>query len=387
MLTPPRYRVKGEACRIPPGDREREQRQQMAGSELERVGVVLVNTGTPASPAVGDVRRYLAQFLNDPRVIDMPAWQRWLLLHLVILRFRPAKSAAAYAKIWTPEGSPLRVHGLGLAAGVQALLGDQAVVRLGFQFGEPSIPQAFKDFADAGLRRVCVVPLFPQYAAASTGSAVEAAIGAAAARWVIPALHVVPAFWSEPEFLAAMASAMAAARAKSQPDHVQPDHTQPDHILFSFHGVPEHHCTRTDETGKHCLRAATCCDAITAVNASCYRAQCFATARALCARLGLAPGDVTVAFQSRLGRIPWIQPHTDTVLTELAKAGKHHVMVVEPSFVADCLETLEEIGMRGREDFQAAGGDELTLVPSLNATAGWVAGLTAIIRRSCSWLS
>lgn len=348
----------------------------MIEQKMERVGVVLVNTGTPASTSVPDVRRYLGQFLNDPRVIDIPAWQRWLLLNFIILRFRPAKSAHAYRKIWTDRGSPLLFHGLDLAQGVQQELGAQVTVRLAFQFGEPSIPQAFEAFAAEGITHVCVVPLFPQYASASTGSAVQAAIEAAAARWVIPSLHVVPPFWAEPEFLDGMAGHLQESVASEQPDHV----------VLSFHGVPEHHCSKTDITGQHCLKRPDCCDALVAANASCYRAQCFATARGLMERLQLDPAHTTVSFQSRLGRVPWIRPYTDEVLTELAKQGKKKIVVAEPSFVADCLETLEEIGIRGREDFKAAGGDDLALVRSLNADPTWAAGLASIVRRSCAWI-
>ncbi len=350
---------------------------RMGQQARERVGVVLVNTGTPASTSVADVRRYLGQFLNDPRVIDIPAWQRWLLLNCIILRFRPAKSAAAYRKIWTDRGSPLLVHGLDLAAGMQAALGEQALVKLAFQFGDPSIPQAFQAFADAGITRVCVVPLFPQYASASTGSAVQAAIESAAKRWVIPSLHVVPPFWSAAEFLDGMTGHLQDAMGQEEPDHV----------VLSFHGVPEHHCTQTDETGKHCLKSTTCCDSLQAANASCYRAQCYATARGILARLQLDPAHTTVAFQSRLGRVPWIKPYTDVVLTELAAKGVRKIVVAEPSFVADCLETLEEIGIRGREDFRAAGGEDLALVRSLNADPQWAAGLAQIVRRSCAWLA
>lgn len=341
-----------------------------------KIGVVLVNTGTPRSPEVADVRRYLGQFLNDPRVLDMPAWQRWLLLHLVILRTRPAKSAAAYRKIWTTRGSPLLVHGRDLAAGVQTHLGARAQVKLAFQFGEPTIPQAFQEFAEAGITRVCVVPLFPQYASASTGSAVQAAVATAAQRWVIPSLHVVPPFWQEPEFLDGVTQRLQEALTQQKPDH----------ILLSFHGVPEHHCTQTDVSGAHCLKSPECCDKLVAANASCYRAQSMATAREILQRLQMDPQQATVTFQSRLGRVPWIKPYTDVVLTELAQQGKRNVVVAEPSFVADCLETLEEIAIRGLADFRQAGGDNLTLVKSLNADADWTAGLARIIQRSCAWL-
>jgi ferrochelatase len=222
---------------------------------------------------------------------------------------------------------------------------------------------------------VVVVPLFPQYAAASFGSAAEAAMLQAGRRWMVPALHVVEPFWNAPEFLDLLADRLRVAMEREQPDHV----------LFSYHGVPERHCQRTDLTGAHCLKASTCCDAIVQANRHCYRAQCFATTREVVARLGLAPEQYTVAFQSRLGRTPWIRPYTDHLLTELGQRGLKKVLVAEPSFVADCLETLEEIGIRGREDFQAAGGGELTLVPSLNAGEDWGRALAAIVRRSSGW--
>ena len=333
------------------------------------IGVVLVNTGTPASPDTGDVRRYLRQFLSDPRVIDLPAAARWMLLELVILPFRPAKSAAAYRKIWTPQGSPLLVNGRDLAAGVQQALGDGYVVQLAMQFGHPTIADAMATVQTAGAAKVVVVPLFPQYAAASYGSAAAAVCAEAAKRWVVPSLQFVPPFWAAPGFLGALV-------AKAKP--VIAD-WQPDHVLLSYHGVPERHCTKTDATGAHCLQKPDCCDTLVAANAHCYRAQCLATSRALVAQLGLLPTQVTTAFQSRLGRTPWITPHTDVVITELGHRGTQKLLVLEPSFVADCLETLEEIGIRGAADFKAAGGGELRLLPSLNADPAWCAGLAGLV--------
>lgn len=341
-----------------------------------RIGVLLVNTGTPRSPQTADVRRYLAQFLNDPRVIDMHPVGRWLLLNLIILPFRPAKSAHAYRAIWTPRGSPLLCHGEDLATRLQAVLGDGAEVRLAMQFGEPSVPAALDAWASAGIDRVIAVPLFPQFAAASFGSAEAAVLSDAARRWTTPSLQVVPPFWQEPEYLDAVA---ASIRTVLERDH-------PDHLLLSYHGVPERHCTRTDTTGQHCLKQDTCCSNLLTANRNCYRAQCMATSRALVQRLGLPEDKVSVAFQSRLGRTRWIQPATDARLLELAKQGVRKLAVAEPSFVADCLETLEEIGIRGREDFRAAGGEDLILVPALNASQTWAEGLAAIIRRSTGWL-
>jgi len=347
-----------------------------ATSAKPRVGVLLLNTGTPASPQTRDVRRYLAQFLNDPRVIDLHPVARWLLLNLIILPFRPAKSALAYQAIWTARGSPLLTHCQDLTTQVQECLGEQADVRLGMQFGAPSIPAALEAWARAGIDRVIAVPLFPQFAAASYGSAAAAVLSDAARRWTTPAVQIVPPFWHEPEYLDAVADSIRAAM----------DREQPDHILLSFHGVPERHCTRTDTTGTHCLQSQSCCDRVETANRNCYRAQCFATARLLIARLGLDEARVTTAFQSRLGRAKWIQPATDATLVDLARRGVRKLLVAEPSFVADCLETLEELGIRGRSDFKAAGGGELVLVPALNASAAWAAGLSTLIRRSTGWL-
>lgn len=347
-----------------------------AGGQFStKTGILLVNTGTPDSPAVGDVRRYLRQFLSDPRVIDMPALARWLLLELIILPTRPRKSAEAYRKIWTPQGSPLRLHGVSLAEALQAQLRG-CEVRLAFQFGNPSIPSQIDALRDLGCDRLLVVPLFPHYAAASFGSTAAAVMAEAATRWVVPSVQIIEPFWDAPEFLGAVAAAVREHLAQFEPDH----------ILLAYHGVPERHCSRTDSTGGRCLKSPGCCDQLVAANRNCYRAQCMATSRALIAALQLDPARTTTAFQSRLGRIPWIRPYADEVITELAKQGVKKLLVVEPSFVADCLETLEEIGLRGAEDFRAAGGAELQLVPSLNTREVWVQGLAAIVRRSCAWI-
>lgn len=348
---------------------------EAAAARPAQTGILLVNTGTPDTPAVADVRRYLRQFLSDPRVIDMPALARWLLLELIILPTRPRKSAEAYHKIWTPAGSPLRLHGLSLAERLQAELSD-CQVRLAFQFGNPSIPSQLDALRDAGCDRLLVVPLFPHYAAASFGSTAAAVMTEAAKRWVVPSVQIAEPFWHAPEFLAAVTEAVR--------EHLQ--QFAPDHILLAYHGVPERHCTRTDTTGSHCLKQPGCCDQLVAANRHCYRAQCLATSRALIEALALDPARTTTAFQSRLGRVPWVRPYADEVIPALARQGVKRLLVVEPSFVADCLETLEEIGMRGAEDFRAAGGEELQLVPSLNTRAVWVRGLAAIVRRGCAWV-
>jgi ferrochelatase len=333
-------------------------------------GLLLINLGTPDAPTTPAVRRYLREFLSDPRVIDINAIGRALLLNLIILPFRPAKSAHAYRAIWDDRrGSPLLAFSKDLAAGVQQKLGERWRVELAMRYGNPSLASGLEALRSAGVDRVVVLPLYPQYAASSTATSVARVMELAGARWDVLPLDVVPAFYADDGFISAFA---AVARPVL-------DDTRPDHVLFSFHGLPERQIQKSDPSGAHCLRSATCCDAITTANQGCYRAQCYATARALASRLGVT--DYTVCFQSRLGRTPWITPHTDVVLDELAKAGKKRLAVLCPAFVADCLETLEEIGIRARAQFKAAGGDELTLVPSLNATPAWIDAVCAMAER------
>ncbi len=336
------------------------------------LGVLLLNLGTPEAPTSPAVRRYLREFLSDPRVIDIHPVARTLLLELVILPTRPRKSAAAYAKVWTAEGSPLLVHSRALEARVRQALGPGHLVELAMRYGRPSIPEALARLRAGGASRLLVAPLYPQYSSAATGSSLEAVFAELARQAVVPPVSVLPPFFDDPGFISAFAAVGAPVLARQRPDHV----------LFSFHGLPERHVKAADHSGQHCLRSAGCCDSIVEANRDCYRAQCFATARALAARLELAAGSWSVCFQSRLGRTPWIKPYTDLRLDELAREGKKRLCVFCPAFVADCLETLEEIGLRAREQFVAAGGEELTLVPSLNATDAWVEALTTLLRRT-----
>jgi ferrochelatase len=332
--------------------------------------LLLINLGTPDAPTTPAVRRYLREFLSDPRVIDINPVGRALLLNLIILPFRPAKSAHAYRAIWDAErGSPLLSYSRDLAAGVAAKLGGSWCVELAMRYGNPSIASALERLRGAAVDRIVVVPLYPQYAASSTATSVARVMELASARWDVVPLDFVPAFYADPGFLSSFEAVARPALAQARADHV----------LFSFHGLPERQIQKSDPTSAHCLKSATCCDVLTATNQNCYRAQCFATARALASRLSLS--DYTVCFQSRLGRTPWITPHTDVLIDELAKQGKKRLAVLCPAFVADCLETLEEIGIRARAQFKAAGGEELTLVPSLNATPTWIDTVCAIAER------
>ena len=343
----------------------------MAMSRGTRNGVLLVNLGSPDEPTTSAVRRYLREFLGDPRVLDMSGIGRALLLNLVILPVRPRRSAEAYAKVWTPEGSPLVVNGRALRDALRKVLGDDWAVELAMRYGAPSIERAIARLADADVERITVVPLFPQYASASTGSALEAVYCAAAERWNVPPLDILPSFYAEPGYIAALA---AVAREL-------PEAQRPDHVLISFHGLPERQIRKSDLSGAHCFASESCCDAIGPANRFCYRAQCAATARALAKALGLGPEHWTLSFQSRLGRTPWIQPYTDEVLPQLYERGFRRLAVVCPSFVADCLETLEEIGLRAREQWLALGGEELALIPCVNAHPAWVDVLAGWIRQ------
>jgi ferrochelatase len=335
------------------------------------IGVLLVNVGTPSAPTARATRAFLREFLGDPRVLDIPAAARFVLLNAIILPFRPRRSAEAYRSIWMEGGSPLLVHGRAFEDALRRELGVGFAPRLAMRYGNPSIADALDAFRDQEIDRIVVFPLYPQYAAATTGTSLDAAYSLAAARWNVPSLRAVPAFYDDPGFLQAFAEV-----ARPEIDAIRADG-----VLFSFHGLPERQVRKADEGGAHCLRSAHCCGAIGPANASCYRAQCFATARELAGRLRLDPAAWTVSFQSRLGRDPWIGPATDATVRELARSSVRRLAVICPAFVADCLETREEIGMRAKDDFLAHGGSEFRLVPSLNAHPAWVAAATGLIRR------
>lgn len=333
-------------------------------------GLLLINLGTPDQPTTPAVRRYLREFLSDPRVIDINPVGRALLLNLIILPFRPKKSAHAYQSIWDPKrGSPLMYHSRDLAAGVASALGADWKVELAMRYGSPSIPAGIEALRAAGIDRIVVLPLFPQYAASSTGTALARVFQVAGQDWNTPWLDVVPPFYEDPGFLSAFA---AVARAHGI--------EKADHVLLSFHGLPERHVRKSDATGAHCLAQSSCCDRLVDANRNCYRAQCFATARGIARALELPDDRTTVCFQSRLGRTPWIKPYTDEVIDQLARRGVKHLAVMCPAFVADCLETVEEIGMRAKEQFLAAGGQQLTMIPSLNSSPQWIEAVAALVR-------
>ncbi len=337
--------------------------------DTQPVGVLLLQLGTPSSPTTRDVRRYLSEFLSDPRVMDVPTPVRWLLLNAVILPFRPRKSAELYRKIWTENGSPLLVHTEALASDVQSKLGDRYIVEVAMRYGSPTIADALDRLVARDVADIRVLPLFPQYASSAGGSASAHTMELLADRWNVPPVSFLPEFYDEPGYISAIVE-VAEPRL---------DQFRPDHILFSYHGLPERQVKKADTTGIHCLVSAGCCDTTGPVNRHCYRAQCFATTRLVAAGLDLSPDSYATAFQSRLAGTPWITPQTDRVLQGLHDSGIRRLTVFTNSFVADCLETLEEIGIRLRNQWKELGGEDLLLIPCVNETPTWVDTVVAMV--------
>jgi len=334
---------------------------------MTRQAILLVNLGSPASPSTADVRRYLDEFLMDPYVLDFPSVARTLLVRGLILNTRPAKSAEAYAKIWTAEGSPLVVISRQQQAALEAAM--QLPVGLAMRYGEPSIPHGVAEILKrAGeIDELIVVPLYPHYAMASTKTvevAVDAALRGKGVRY-----RFVPPFYDDPGYLDALSGRL---RADIPADAA--------FLLFSYHGIPERQVRKMDATANHCLRSGDCCTTLSPAWATCYRHQVIATMEGAAQRLGLEKDGYGFAFQSRLGG-GWLEPFTDKELAALPARGVKRLAVVCPSFVADCLETLEEMEMRGRETFIGAGGEAFTYVPCLNNDPAWIAALAELCRK------
>jgi ferrochelatase len=322
-------------------------------------GVLLVNLGSPASTSVPDVRAYLREFLSDPLVLDAPAPIRAMVLRLFILPFRPKRSAAAYSTIWTEEGSPLIVTGRRVAEEMDRRLEEPVI--LAMRYGEPSIRRGLEEARERGVTDLHVIPLYPHFAMSSTETVIRKVQTESEAMGRPFRLTFRSEFHSDPRYIDALRQVAAPYLA-----------TEPDHLLFSYHGVPVRHIEKRDPTGCFCLRSPDCCLTDHPATGLCYRAHCMRTTEALAAALGLPRDRYSVSFQSRLGRDPWLSPATDEVLQELPSRGRKRVLVICPSFVADCLETLEEIAVEGRETFIEAGGTDFTMVPCLNEHPAWL---------------
>ena len=318
---------------------------------IPKLGILLINLGTPEAPTATDLRVYLKEFLSDKRVIEIPRLVWWPILNLVILNTRPKKSAAKYAKIWTQEGSPLLAHTQKQAKLLQGYLGERTrtpiVVDYAMRYGTPSVESVLTKLKEQGCDRILVIPLYPQYAASSTGSALDAVFAALGKMRNLPALRVVKHYHDDPGYITAL--------AQSVNDYWM-QNGRPDKLVISFHGVPKFSLDKGDP----------------------YHCECQKTGRLLAAQLGLQPEQYKLTFQSRFGRAEWLKPYTQATLEDMGKNGTQRVDVICPGFVADCLETLEEIAMECRSAFLASGGKEFHYIPCLNERSDWIRALTDI---------
>ncbi|MGB5204926.1 ferrochelatase [Eudoraea sp.] len=324
-------------------------------------GVLLVNLGSPDGPTAKEVKPYLDEFLMDERVIDVPNWLRNLLVRGIILQTRPKKSAKAYAKIWWEEGSPLVVISERFASKVRQ---QTAIpVALGMRYGSMSIKNALKELKDKGVSEILLVPLYPHYAMSSYETVVVKTMQEQQANYPEMRITTLPAFYKNPDYIKVLSELIL--KGLKNFDY--------DHILFSYHGIPERHIRKSDPTKFHCKIDGSCCQINSVAHNTCYRHQCYDTTELVKAELNLDEEKVSTSFQSRLAGDPWLKPYTDFEFERLAKAGIKKLAVITPAFVSDCLETLEEIAMEGKEQFMEAGGEGYIHIPCLNESDSWVA--------------
>lgn len=339
-----------------------------AASTADRVGVLLTQLGTPEAPTAKALRPFLREFLSDPRVVDLPPWKWWPILYGIVLTLRPRRSARLYKRVWTDEGSPLLVHSLAQEAGLQQRLGNRYRVVLGMRYGpRNSIEAAVQALTTEGIDRVVVFPMFPQFSCATTGSLYDGVTRAAFGRRCplffdrrrqMPSLRFVPPYYGHPAYIDSL-------RVRVQETVAQMS-GPPDRYLISFHGIPARYVSEGDP----------------------YRAQSEETARLLAAALGLHREQWVVGFQSRFGKEPWLEPYTDELIASLARQGVRHLVAACPGFTADCLETLDEVGSEGGEQFAAAGGDTFHLAPCLNDHPAWLDAMATIVRQEAAgWSS
>lgn len=327
-----------------------------------KTGVILVNVGTPDSTSTGDVRKYLREFLMDKRVIDIPFISRWFLINFIVAPFRAPKSAKEYRKLWTERGSPLLFHAEDLRDKLLNQLGkEQYQIEIAMRYQSPSIQTALENLKKANVKKIIVLPLFPQYASASTGTVADKVMEIVKEWQVVPSISFINDFVDHPLFLEAWAEIGKEMMEKADYDT----------YLFSYHGLPERQILKASSDG-YCQLSDKCCSVRTKKNQYCYRAQCFYTTRLIANRLNLPEDKVKTSFQSRLLKDPWIKPYTDDVINELAAEGRKRVLAFSPAFVADCLETTIEVGEEYQEQFLALGGERWDLVPSLNSNDTWV---------------
>lgn len=337
---------------------------------MNKKGVLLVNLGTPDSPSTADVRKYLDEFLMDERVIDVNPVLRTMLVKGAIVPFRGPKSAKLYKEIWSDTtGSPLLHYSLLQKDLLQKQLGDEYHVELAMRYQSPSIASALENLKDAQVESIKVLPLFPHYASASSGSVLQKVMETVSKWLTIPNISFVNSFHDNE----LMIKVFAENARKHQPETY-------DHILFSFHGLPQRQLIKSDHSGTHCLKTDNCCSTLTDNNRFCYSAQCYDTARLIAGKLSIPADKFTVCFQSRLGKDPWVQPYTSVVIEELAKKGIKRLLVFCPAFVADCLETVYEVTVEYGEEFKKLGGEHVQLVESLNDHPLWIDALEGLAK-------
>ncbi|MFD2551583.1 ferrochelatase [Bizionia sediminis] len=323
-------------------------------------GVLLVNLGSPDSPEPKDVKKYLDEFLMDERVIDVPYWARTLLVRGIILNTRPKASAKAYKKIWWEEGSPLIVLSEQLQQKVQESV--DFPVGLAMRYGSMSIKKGLQELADKGVDTVFLIPLYPQFAMATTETILVLAEEIRQEHFPNMTIENLPAFYNNPDYIDVLSNSIS--------KHLEGKKYE--HLLFSYHGVPERHIRKSDITKSHCKIDGSCCETPSPAHEFCYRHQCKEVTRLVAEKLNFAPGTYSSSFQSRLGFDPWLQPYTDRTIERLGKEGVKNMAIVTPAFVSDCLETLEEIAMEGEEIFHEMGGKDFTTIPCLNTETPWV---------------
>ena len=340
---------------------------------MNKTGVLLINLGTPDSPSVKDVRKYLFEFLNDPRVIDIPAFARFLLVNFIIVPFRAPKSAKIYNELWTnnglPEGrkgSPILYYGKSVKEKLQEALGDDFDVQLAMRYQNPSMDNVLAEMYKKNLEKIIIVPLFPQYASATTGSIIEKAMKIISKWWVIPEIKFINQFYNNKNYI----NTVIEGAKKSNLDKY-------DHILFSYHGLPIRQVDKVYKDGTLC-QEHNCESEINETNHYCYKATCYATTRLIAEKLNIKTDKYTVCFQSRLDK-KWLEPFADKVVIERAKKGDKKLLVFSPAFVADCLETIIEIGTEYQQLFEEHGGEKVQLVESLNDHPMWIETLKKIV--------
>jgi len=327
---------------------------------MAKKGIILMNLGSPDSTEVKDVRKYLKEFLMDERVIDVPYFVRSFLINGIIVPFRAPKSAEAYKTIWTKDGSPLVVLTKQLQTALQQKIDEP--VEVAMRYGNPTPEQAFENLQrnNPDLEEVLAIPLYPHYAMSSYETAVESAKEIHQKSGYSFKLNFLKPFYNELHYIHALAENIKPFLAQAH-----------DHILFSYHGVPGRHIRKSDVTGNHCLKTENCCDVASEAHAHCYRHQVFSTTQLVMEQLNVPKDQYSISFQSRLGK-GWLQPFTDKRLLDMPKEGIKKLLILCPAFVSDCLETLEEINVRGKEEFMKAGGETFTMIPCLNTNDLWV---------------